>query len=191
MKKVHINDIEMDVLSFYTDAAVIPVSAFMSIETLTDPETKNLAYKALMLSYLTNQTVITDDPNVNMFILSNRPFQMGTLQRFEAVRDNGAKGGRPIEVDPYEVKELRKNGYPINLIAKKLNCSVRTVQRKLETGYEPKTPLLKDIQRDLRNSTKKDKPTSTTKNVIKHSATDEFPLNFNLNVTIHNKKNED
>lgn len=51
-------------------------------------------------------------------------------ERYAQARENGKKGGRPQKVSMFDVKELLDQGRTKAEIAKTLNCSVSTIEKK-------------------------------------------------------------
>ena len=53
--------------------------------------------------------------------------------RYNAAVKGGTTGGRPREHDPEAMRQMYKDGVPIQVIADTLGCSTRTVKRAIET----------------------------------------------------------
>lgn len=58
-----------------------------------------------------------------------RMISQRTKDGLAAARDKGVRLGRPAEVDRVEVLKSLNQGHQVDAIAKRLGCSVRTVQR--------------------------------------------------------------
>ena len=54
-------------------------------------------------------------------------------ERYNAALKGGATGGRPREHDPDAMRQMYKDGVPIQVIADTMGCSTRTVKRAIET----------------------------------------------------------
>jgi DNA-binding NarL/FixJ family response regulator len=54
-------------------------------------------------------------------------------ERYNAALKGGTTGGRPRTHDHEAIKQMHKDGVPINVIADTLGCSTRTVKRALES----------------------------------------------------------
>ena len=52
--------------------------------------------------------------------------------RYNAALKGGTVGGRPRTYDQEAIKQMHKDGVPINVIADTLGCSKRTVQRAID-----------------------------------------------------------
>lgn len=53
--------------------------------------------------------------------------------RYNAALKGGTQGGRPREHDPEVMRQMYKDGIPIQVIADTLGCSTRTVKRAIDT----------------------------------------------------------
>lgn len=53
--------------------------------------------------------------------------------RYNAAVQGGAQGGRPRSYDQDAIKQMYKDGVPIQIIADTLGCSTRTVKRAIES----------------------------------------------------------
>lgn len=56
-----------------------------------------------------------------------------STERYNAAIRGGSRGGRPTMHNPELIKELRARGMTYQQIANELGCSVRTVQRALDS----------------------------------------------------------
>lgn len=75
----------------------------------------------------------TDDPIVKGMVTSMCATIIDkSKKRYEACKNNGKKGGKPIRYDPQDIIDMHKQGLSDQDIADNLGCSLRTVQRALE-----------------------------------------------------------
>ena len=56
--------------------------------------------------------------------------------RYNAAVNGGTTGGRPQKYDKDAIKQMYKDGVPIEVIADTLGCSKRTVQRAIDAMVE-------------------------------------------------------
>ena len=56
--------------------------------------------------------------------------------RYQACKSNGGRGGRPKQYDAEEIIRLHNSGLSNDEIAKKVGCTIRTVQRALGVDDE-------------------------------------------------------
>ena len=54
-------------------------------------------------------------------------------KRYNACRGNGKQGGRPVTFNPEEIITMYTSGLNEQEIAKKMGCSIQTVQRALQS----------------------------------------------------------
>ena len=94
----------------------------------------NLAYKyfCAVAQYGVFGEYDESDPVINGLMI---PVIMGidrAQERYQEAKENGRGGGRPREYDNGPVAELMNQGYTAAQIAEKLNCSLRTAQRRMK-----------------------------------------------------------
>ena len=59
-----------------------------------------------------------------------------TKSRYVASVQNGQQGGRPVRYDPEVMRQMRNSGLTYQDIADNMGCSLRTVQRALQSDDE-------------------------------------------------------
>lgn len=125
----------MDFSNFVEDAAVINKDTFVSIEEDLDTDSEKAeAYRLVILSYLTDNTVLSEDKHINTIVRMCRAGQIGTMQRYKKAKAKGSEGGKTVKIDRNEVFRLRDQGYTQNQIGESLGCSDRQVRNILSEG---------------------------------------------------------
>ena len=97
---------------------------------------KKLEALATFLDFgLYNQEIPDSDTNavLSAIYISNKELFTSMKEKYLKSKEDGAKGGAPEKVNADDVNKLREQGLSNEDIAKKMGCTVRTVQRKLRT----------------------------------------------------------
>lgn len=128
----------MEFSNFVEDAALVNKDTFVSIEEDLDTDSEKAeAYRLVILSFLTDSTVLSDNKHINTIVRMCRAGQIGTMQRHEKSKEKGTEGGKAVKIDRDEVLRLRNKGYTQNQIGKSLGCTdrqVRNILSECKTG---------------------------------------------------------
>ena len=90
-----------------------------------------------IIQYGISGTIETEDPTILSRVEAVcADLMQSSNARYNAALKGGYSGGRPLSYDPDTIKELRDRGLTHQQIAEELGCSVRTVQRALNTREE-------------------------------------------------------
>lgn len=93
---------------------------------------KDVAWE--IINYGTKDTYWTDNKDIIDFVQGMCSAQIQKSQRrYAACKINGASGGRPKKYSNESILELHNSGLSNQEIANNLGCSVRTVERALES----------------------------------------------------------
>ena len=96
---------------------------------------KEVAWQIINLG--TTKEMDTEDQNIiNIVNGMCRDLIASAKKRHTASLENGRQGGRPQTYDREAMKQMHKDGVPIQIIADTLGCSTRTVKRVIETMNE-------------------------------------------------------
>ena len=96
---------------------------------------KEVAWQIINLG--TTQEMDTDDQNIiNIVNGMCRDLIASAKKRHTASLTNGQQGGRPPTYDQEAIRQMRKNGASVQIIADTLGCSKRTVQRAIDAIAE-------------------------------------------------------
>lgn len=68
--------------------------------------------------------------------------------RYEAAKENGSKGGRPVKYPMMDMVKYREQGMTNNQIAAYMGCSVKTVENKLKQ-YDTSNPEYSKERKNL------------------------------------------
>ena len=100
---------------------------------------KKLEALATFLDFgLYNKEIPDSDTNavLSVIYISNKELFTSMKEKYLKDKKDGARGGAPEETSADDVIKLKEQGLSNKDISKKLECSVRTVQRKLRTRGE-------------------------------------------------------
>lgn len=70
--------------------------------------------------------------------------------RYEAAKENGSKGGRPVKYPMMDMVKYREQGMTNNQIAAYMGCSVKTVENKLKQ-YDTSNPEYSQERKNRKN----------------------------------------
>ena len=70
--------------------------------------------------------------------------------RYEAAKENGSKGGRPVKFPMMDMVKYREQGMTNNQIAAYMGCSVKTVENKLKQ-YDTSNPEYSKERKNRKN----------------------------------------
>lgn len=70
--------------------------------------------------------------------------------RYEAAKENGSKGGRPVKFPMMDMVKYREQGMTNNQIAAYMGCSVKTVESKLKQ-YDTSNPEYSKERKNRKN----------------------------------------
>jgi len=70
--------------------------------------------------------------------------------RYEAAKENGSKGGRPVKYPMMDMVKYREQGMTNNQIAAYMGCSVKTVENKLKQ-YDTSNPEYSKERKNRKN----------------------------------------
>lgn len=70
--------------------------------------------------------------------------------RYEAAKENGSKGGRPVKYPMMDMVRYREQGMTNNQIAAYMGCSVKTVENKLKQ-YDKSNPEYSEERKNRKN----------------------------------------
>lgn len=70
--------------------------------------------------------------------------------RYEAAKENGSKGGRPVKYPMMDMVKYREQGMTNNQIAAYMGCSVKTVENKLKQ-YDKSNPEYSEERKNRKN----------------------------------------
>ena len=70
--------------------------------------------------------------------------------RYEAAKENGSKGGRPVKYPMMDMVKYREQGMTNNQIAAYMGCSVKTVESKLKQ-YDASNPEYSQERKNRKN----------------------------------------
>lgn len=75
--------------------------------------------------------------------------------RYEAAKENGSKGGRPVKYPMMDMVKYREQGMTNNQIAAYMGCSVKTVENKLKQ-YDTSNPEYSKERKNRKNLNEND-----------------------------------
>ena len=102
---------------------------------ITNPELAYKLSKAIM-QYGIYGEYDESDQMVNLLMVQVTTGIDRAQERYQKTKDDGRLGGRPREHDTESVASLISQGYTPSQIAEHLNCSLRTVQRRIKEMRE-------------------------------------------------------
>ena len=86
-----------------------------------------------IIQYGISGEVESDDPTILSRVEAVcADLMQSSTARYNAAVNGGTTGGRPRSHDPEAIRQMYKDGIPINIIADTLGCSKRTVQRAID-----------------------------------------------------------
>lgn len=107
----------IDVIKAYDDSGQSDVAGELS---------KQIVYYGVTGEMTSKDTIITGLVNAMCAALIEK-----SKNRYNACKNNGARGGRPKQYDAAEIAGLHDAGLTDEQIAEQLGCNLRTVQRAL------------------------------------------------------------
>ena len=86
-----------------------------------------------IIQYGISGEIESDDPTVLSRVEAVcADLMQSSTARYNAAVNGGTTGGRPRSHDPEAIRQMYRDGIPINIIADTLGCSKRTVQRAID-----------------------------------------------------------
>lgn len=86
-----------------------------------------------IIQYGISGEIESDDPTILSRVEAVcADLMQSSTARYNAAVNGGTTGGRPRSHDPEAIRQMYKDGIPINIIADTLGCSKRTVQRAID-----------------------------------------------------------
>ena len=90
-----------------------------------------------IVQYGISGEIESDDPTILSRVEAVcADLMQSSSERYNAALKGGTTGGRPREHDHEAMRQMYKDGIPIQTIADTLGCSKRTVQRAIDTMNE-------------------------------------------------------
>lgn len=87
-----------------------------------------------IIQYGIAREIESDDPTILSRVEAVcADLMQSSSERYNAALKGGTTGGRPREHDHEAMRQMYKDGIPIQTIADTLGCSKRTVQRAIDT----------------------------------------------------------
>lgn len=87
-----------------------------------------------IIQYGISGEIESDDPTILSRVEAVcADLMQSSTARYNAAIKGGTTGGRPPSYDKEAIKQMHKDGIPIQVIADTLGCSTRTVKRAIET----------------------------------------------------------
>lgn len=87
-----------------------------------------------IIQYGISREIESDDPTIMSRVEAVcADLMQSSSERYNAAVKGGATGGRPRSHDHEAIKQMYKDGVPVQVIADTLGCSTRTVKRVIET----------------------------------------------------------
>ena len=86
-----------------------------------------------IIQYGISREIESDDPTILSRVEAVcSDLMQSSADRYNAAAKGGVTGGRPQKYDQDSIKQMYKDGVPVQIIADTLGCSTRTVKRAIE-----------------------------------------------------------
>ena len=103
-----------------------------TLELDKDIDYVNAVARAIIQYGITGEIESTDPTVLSRVEAVCADLMQSSTERYNAALRGGTTGGRPRSHDPKVIRQMYKDGIPIQNIADTLGCSKRTVQRAID-----------------------------------------------------------